>query len=373
MSDQMNDAPELLEGEEGTKAADAGFAEEAVSQEDKELAEHNALARVFESVRVSSREGRLSAPDGWAEAGVVPDHMTDEDLEMLVYEYWEEHQARQTADERAADEARAAERAREAREGSPTSHVRTATCAVGVPPFLRVRAEADSLEEADAEGDSAAAVGVPASRGIEGSEAEGVVGEGVAGEGRRDEGPARVRRDEGAEEDGAELSEDELISGLKLPEGYTLAQLEGEWVLVPTDEVPEPERLEVKTDHIAALVGARSYYLYDRSLMTDAFARWAFLAAEDDPVVTFAECVREDSRVYPRPLSLESLGNEPFKMTADQVEQAYLNARSAGGYEDIERVEASNGDVYFFSAEHLSRDLAFSLAEWDAVERRKSV
>ena len=48
-------------------------------------------------------------------------------------------------------------------------------------------------------------------------------------------------------------------------------------------------------------MGAESYYLYDDSAMTDAYARWAFLAAEDDPVATFIECVREESSVYPAP------------------------------------------------------------------------
>ncbi len=57
-------------------------------------------------------------------------------------------------------------------------------------------------------------------------------------------------------------------------------------------------------------MGAESYYLYDDSAMTDAYARWAFLAAEDDPVATFIECVREESSVYPRPMARES-GQRP--------------------------------------------------------------
>ena len=64
-----------------------------------------------------------------------------------------------------------------------------------------------------------------------------------------------------------------------------------------------------------------SYYLYDETLMTASYARWAFLAAEDNPVVTFVECVREDSRVYPRPYAAECLKNPPFRMTDEQIEE----------------------------------------------------
>ena len=83
--------------------------------------------------------------------------------------------------------------------------------------------------------------------------------------------------------------------------------------------------------------------------MTASYARWAFLAAEDDPVATFIECVREESSVYPRPMARESLANDPFRMKAEAVEAAFAEARAQGRADDIERVEASNGDVYFYS------------------------
>ena len=106
--------------------------------------------------------------------------------------------------------------------------------------------------------------------------------------------------------------------------------------------------------HIRLLMGASSYYLYDASAMTDAYARWAFLAAEDDPVTTFIECVREESAVYPRPMR-------------------FAEARAQGRADDIERACASNGDVYFYSTRFLSSRRAEALAEWDAVERLRNV
>lgn len=165
-------------------------------------------------------------------------------------------------------------------------------------------------------------------------------------------------------------------AGLNIPEGFELAQVEGEWVLVEADasDAPcEPAEPEVDSEHVKALVGARSYYLYDDSLMTDAYARWAFLAAEDDPLTTFADCVREDARVYPRPMARSSFANPPFRMGAEAVEAAWAASREHADYADLERIEASNGDVYFSSTVYLSHERARALAEWDAVERYLNV
>ena len=134
------------------------------------------------------------------------------------------------------------------------------------------------------------------------------------------------------------------------------------------EEDPHPEFA-----HIRLLMGAESYYLYDDSAMTDAYARWAFLAAEDDPVATFIECVREESSVYPRPMARENLANDPFRMNAEAVEAAFAEAGAQGRADDIERVEAPNGDVYFYSTTYLTPRRAQALAEWDAVERIRNV
>ena len=139
-----------------------------------------------------------------------------------------------------------------------------------------------------------------------------------------------------------------------------------------SNQIPEKDP-HPEFAHIRLLMGAESYYLYDDSAMTDAYARWAFLAAEDDPVATFIECVREESSVYPRPMARENLANDPFRMNAEAVEAAFAEARAQGRADDIERVEASNGDVYFYSTTYLTPRRAQALAEWDAVERIRNV
>ena len=360
---------EAPEGE----AADEPTEEELAAA--RELAENNALADVFDDVRKQSADSHLVTPERWPEIGLVPEHMTAEDFEMFVYEWLEDYQA-EHKDEIEAE--RAAERAKAAA-------VRSATRAVGVPPKIPNRRvgqieadnEAKAAETADkapeavedsAEAESAAGVdaSVQVDNAAKSAESAAVAATPAASE------PATASPDSAAEDDQPAEDDRSPFAGLRIPEGYRLEQIEGEWVLVE-DENAAPVRKEIKCNRIKVLMGMHSYYLYDETLMTASYARWAFLAAEDNPVVTFVECVREDSRVYPRPYAAECLKNPPFRMTDEQIEETWQAVRDSGNYPDIERTEASNGDVYYYSTQYLESGYAASLAEYDAVERPADV
>lgn len=355
------------------EAADEPTEEELAAA--RELAENNALADVFDDVRKQSADSHLVTPERWPEIGLVPEHMTAEDFEMFVYEWLEDYQA-EHKDEIEAE--RAAERAKAAA-------VRSATRAVGVPPKIPNRRleqieadnEAKAAETADkapeavedsAEAESAAGVdaSVQVDNAAESAESAAVAATPAASE------PATASPDSAAEDDQPAEDDRSPFAGLRIPEGYRLEQIEGEWVLVE-DENAAPVRKEIKCNRIKVLMGMHSYYLYDETLMTASYARWAFLAAEDNPVVTFVECVREDSRVYPRPYAAECLKNPPFRMTDEQIEETWQAVRDSGNYPDIERTEASNGDVYYYSTQYLESGYAASLAEYDAVERPADV
>lgn len=355
------------------EAADEPTEEELAAA--RELAENNALADVFDDVRKQSADSHLVTPERWSEIGLVPEHMTAEDFEMFVYEWLEDYQAEHKEEIEAE---RAAERAKAAA-------VRSATRAVGVPPKIPNRRleqieadnEAKAAEAADkapeavedsAEAESAA--GVDASAQVDNA-AEAAESAAVAATPAVSE-PAPGSPDSAAEDEQPAEDDRSPFAGLRIPEGYRLEQIEGEWVLVE-DENAAPVRKEIKCNRIKVLMGMHSYYLYDETLMTASYARWAFLAAEDNPVVTFVECVREDSRVYPRPYAAECLKNPPFRMTDEQIEETWQAVRDSGNYPDIERTEASNGDVYYYSTQYLESGYAASLAEYDAVERPADV
>ena len=357
---------EAPEGE----AADEPTEEELAAA--RELAENNALADVFDDVRKQSADSHLVTPERWPEFGLVPEHMTVEDFEMFVYEWLEDYQAEHKEEIEAE---RAAERAKAAA-------VRSATRAVGVPPKIPNRRleqievdneakAADKAPEAvedSAEAESAAGVdaSVQVDNAAESAESAAVAATPAASE------PAPGSPDSAAEDEQPAEDDRSPFAGLRIPEGYRLEQIEGEWVLVE-DESAAPVRKEIKCNRIKVLMGMHSYYLYDETLMTASYARWAFLAAEDNPVVTFVECVREDSRVYPRPYAAECLKNPPFRMTDEQIEETWQAVRDSGNYPDIERTEASNGDVYYYSTQYLESGYAASLAEYDAVERPADV
>ena len=379
------------------EADDASEAQQTeLTPEERELAENNALADVFDDVRRQSSDSQLVVPSRWVELGLVPGHMTSDEFEMLVYEYLEDYR-RDHKDEIAAEKA---ERARKA------SSIRSATRAVGVPPKIpnrrlkqieedeKAAAEKAARETSEAEAEKAASGEAVAPDGASASKQPADVADasvalesspvaidsGSSAQSNAMEAPAphvsetasavpEVLADPSADSSAAD---DGPFAGLKLPEGYKLVELEGEYVLVP-DEDAAPVKKEIHCEHIVTLVGQHSYYLYDSDLMTKSYAHWAFLAAEDNPMATFVDCVREDGRVYPRPFAAEDLANPPFRMSASKVEDTWAELQKSGEYPDIERCEASNGDVYFFSTLYMDRTLAESLAEYRSVERLSNV
>ena len=279
---------EAPEGE----AADEPTEEELAAA--RELAENNALADVFDDVRKQSADSHLVTPERWPEIGLVPEHMTAEDFEMFVYEWLEDYQAEHKEEIEAE---RAAERAKAAA-------VRSATRAVGVPPKIPNRRleqiEADNEAKAAEAADKApeavedsveaeSAAGVDASAQVDNA-AKAAESAAVAATPAVSE-PAPGSPDDAAEDDQPAEDDRSPFAGRRIPEGYRLEQIEGEWVLVE-DENAAPVRKEIKCNRIKVLMGMHSYYLYDETLMTASYARWAFLAAEDNPVVTFVECVR---------------------------------------------------------------------------------
>jgi hypothetical protein len=125
--------------------------------------------------------------------------------------------------------------------------------------------------------------------------------------------------------------------------------------------------LDFEMDDIRILHGGERSYMYSTRYMTDNYANWAFLALEDDVARTLVECVREESRVYPRPMFAKSLQNPPFSLSEEAITEAFDSVVASGLFPDIQTTVASNGDVYYFSTEHLSPTYAAALAEYSSV------
>lgn len=384
---------EVAEGETGADVSSDSAEEQAHEAEDPDLAENNALALVFEDVRRQSSDSELVTPSRWEELGLVPGHMTPEDFEMFVYEYLEDWRAEHEPEEETADAlaTTSATSASAGEGGASVSHARSkyASRAVGVPTLFAKKNEAKDAESAegaetgaradeehaDASETMGASAAAEAPVSAEAASTSASPEPSAAASALMDASASAAASASASGADGAspDRATDNPYPGLNIPAGYELREIEGEWVLVQVDPNPPTPRLEVNPAHIKTLVGAHSYYLYDSQAMTDTYANWAFLAAEDNPLVTFAFCVREDSRVYPRPMPAQSLRNAPFRMSDEDIERTWQLSREHADYDDIVRIEASNGDVYFYSTRYLSAARAEALAEWDAVERIRNV
>lgn len=179
--------------------------------------------------------------------------------------------------------------------------------------------------------------------------------------------PRKLRAEEPQEEHEPEAANGPV--GLEESEPVSVPAPEASGESEPACEPAAPASDALVCDDIAVLVGKHSYYLYSTDRMTDAYARWAFLASEDDRVLTFVECVRDESRKYPRPMEASSLTNAPFKLSPEEVDELWRTVRNSGAYPDLDTLTASNGDVYYFSTDYLTPTYAASLAEWNSVER----
>lgn len=394
---------EALQGapsdESRTPGADASGDASDLEVSERELAENNALARVFDDVRAQSRDGRLVIPAEWQERGFVPEHMAPGEFEAFVFEYWNavQHDLAEQAGQAPAEgepcahsgegaEGRQSSLGRDA--ASPTARPRQSNVAssriseVGVPPFLRgvqanaseevaesgsAAARSDVASEADGQADAASRNAAVPSRAAAGTAENAVASFRDAA--AAPESAVSPAAEQEANAPALALSD---FEGLRLPEGYQLVELEGEWVLVPDEDADQVE-LPVDCDDVVVLEGKQGRYLYDRTCMTDAYAHWAFLAAEDDDAVTFVDCVREESRTYPRPMPIETLENDPFRFSDERIFRIWDEVRMSGDYPDIQQTIASNGDIFFYSTRYLAPEYASSLAEWAAVERLRNV
>lgn len=77
-----------------------------------------------------------------------------------------------------------------------------------------------------------------------------------------------------------------------------------------------------------------------------------------------AEVVRENSRLYPRPVLMDSFREPPFELTPEEIAECLATMETQGEYEDIEQTVTSVGTIFLFSTQHLEPDYAVTLAEW---------
>lgn len=135
-------------------------------------------------------------------------------------------------------------------------------------------------------------------------------------------------------------------------------------------EVDEDEPLPtLSVEDIAIIYGKKGTYLYSAGLMSHSFAHALFLTAENDDVATFVDVVRNESRIYPRPVSENCFMNAPYLWSHEKTHQVFQKARESGSFNDLEMTTTTENEVFYYSNIYLSEAQGKSLAQWYGVEK----
>jgi hypothetical protein len=109
---------------------------------------------------------------------------------------------------------------------------------------------------------------------------------------------------------------------------------------------------------------------YSSLSMADSYASTLNSLADGNEYEIIALAVRRESRLYPRPTRVELFLRAPYMMKPEQLQILTESIVEADGdYADIQRTEASNGDVYLYSTRFLDKPQADYLSEWESVDQ----
>ncbi len=124
--------------------------------------------------------------------------------------------------------------------------------------------------------------------------------------------------------------------------------------------------LEENRDVVKLHTEGEESHFFSSQFMSESYAG-ILIQKRADPMMLIAEIVRDNSAIYPRPVSLDMFKHSPFDLTLEEI-QAYLaQMAKRDEYRDIKQTTSSIGTVFLYSTLHLDPDYASMLAEWGDV------
>jgi hypothetical protein len=149
-----------------------------------------------------------------------------------------------------------------------------------------------------------------------------------------------------------------------------LTELEEQGLLQPEDferetyfKITLKRALDENEDIKEILSGKGISYYYSVQSLSETYAGILALKAEG-PLRLIAETVRENSRLYPRPVPLVGFMEPPFSMTREAISACLQEMGDDIDYRDIAQTTTSVGTPYLYSSRHIDPDHASMLAEW---------
>ncbi len=364
--------------------------------------EREAVDRVVRDVRIQSSKGALVQPARWDEQGMVPEHMSADEFAVFVMDSISAAQEGQGF-EGSGIPAPADDEAQGAGDGATADGALATDAVVGTADAGATmcdgtdgpegRADENGPQDAGTAGTgstdgtpAAPAGGAPAQEDSHEAPAAGRAnGARAAGTGTGDaaEGAsAPTGADTGASAAPASPSAPGAPGAVPGPDaaeaGAGPATASAADAAAQGQQLVEPKALQtvhdrLECDDIVVVDNEQGTFLYSNLRMSDNYAKWSLEAQAGDDVRTLVENVRDECRIYPRPLLASSLRNAPFRMTDERIREAFERATQTPEYADLRQCEASNGDVYYYSTKFMHGRLAKSLAEFYSVERFMSV
>jgi len=122
------------------------------------------------------------------------------------------------------------------------------------------------------------------------------------------------------------------------------------------------EALQENQD-LAEAQGPEGPRYYSRLTLIDAYAK-LLIGKEGDPLLLIAETVRENSKIYPRPLAKNAFNHSPFDLADEEISTCLKKMSQEEQFRDIVETKTSLGTVFLYSTWHLEADHASMLAEW---------
>ena len=159
-------------------------------------------------------------------------------------------------------------------------------------------------------------------------------------------------------------------AGQLIAEPEILRRIADQHLLTPPAADPAEETAKILENamdgnedlhELAAQDGSRRYY--SSPFMTQAYAM-ILLQKQGDPLRLIAEIVRQNSEVYPRPVSLDVFTQPPFDLTRQEVLNDLERMAAEEEYRDIVSTTTSASRVFLYSTLHLESQHASMLAEW---------
>lgn len=104
-------------------------------------------------------------------------------------------------------------------------------------------------------------------------------------------------------------------------------------------------------------------YYHSVESLSETYGRIIVWKSEN-PLWMMAQVVRTNSRLYPRPVSLDSFRTPPFGLTGEEILECLATMAHHREYQDITQTVTSAGTQFLYSTDHLDPDHAHALAEW---------